>query len=177
MGDPASDGAFAPTQVDATDRSKDREHALGEGQDPWRCARWLPTHASVDNPLATFENPLRTPAESWLRFTRMKWIWVIVLVIIGVLAAIVAVEYLTVSIHALPSFIPGRHKGRGHYHKRGAVAALIAFVAFVIAGYLTYRNLRARPATTTPTSTGVGDGSADQLLSSPTPESGPVEGS
>ena len=72
----------------------------------------------------------------------MKWIWVIVLVIVGVLAAIVAFEYLTVSIHNLPSYIPGRHRGRGHYHKRGAGAALVALVAFVGAGFLTYRNLK-----------------------------------
>jgi hypothetical protein len=103
----------------------------------------------------------------------MKWIWVIVLVIIGVLAAIVAVEYLTVSIHALPSWIPG-HKvhGRGHYRKRGAGAAVIAFVAFVVAGYLTYRNLQTRPATSSTTGTGRGPSSADQLLSSPQADQG-----
>jgi uncharacterized membrane protein YidH (DUF202 family) len=107
----------------------------------------------------------------------MKWIWVIVLVIIGVLAAIVAVEYLTVAIHALPSWIPGRHPGRGHYHKRGAGAAVIAFVALVVAGYLTYRFLQTQPAATAgpPSSTATGQGSADQLLSSPAPEPGPVD--
>ena len=72
----------------------------------------------------------------------MKWLWVIVLVIVGILAALVAVEYLTVSIHAVPSFM-GRHRGRGHYRKRGAVAALIAIVAFVAAGYLIWRTRRA----------------------------------
>jgi hypothetical protein len=73
----------------------------------------------------------------------MKWIWVIVLAVIGILAAIVAVEYLTVSIHALPSFIPGRHPGHGHYHKRGAGAAIIALLAFIGAGFLAYRNVKA----------------------------------
>ncbi|HVA06831.1 MAG TPA: hypothetical protein VNG12_08835 [Acidimicrobiales bacterium] len=77
----------------------------------------------------------------------MKWVWVIVLVIIGALAAFVAVEYFTTAIHALPSYIPGRHRGRGHYHKRGAIAALIALVAFVGAGFLAYRNVRANNAT------------------------------
>ncbi len=72
----------------------------------------------------------------------MKWFWVIVLVIVGILAALVAVEYLTVSIHAVPTFM-GRHKGRGHYRKRGALAALIALIAFVAAGYLIYRTRRA----------------------------------
>jgi uncharacterized membrane protein YidH (DUF202 family) len=103
----------------------------------------------------------------------MKWIWVILLVIIGVIAAIVAVEYLTVSIHALPSWIPG-HKahGKGHYHKRGAIAAVIAFVAFVVAGYLTYRFMQARPATASTTDTTGSPGSTDQLLSSPQPDQG-----
>ncbi|MGH9081557.1 MAG: hypothetical protein ACRDYE_16035 [Acidimicrobiales bacterium] len=105
----------------------------------------------------------------------MKWIWVIILVIVGVLAAIVAVEYLTVSIHALPSWIPGRHHGRGHYHKRGAVAALIAFVAFVVAAYLTYRNLRTEASVPSSTTTLAGGDSAEQLLSSPAPEPGPAD--
>jgi hypothetical protein len=68
----------------------------------------------------------------------MKWIWVIVLVIVGILAAAVAIEYFTVSIHALPSFM-GQHHGRGHYRKRGAGAAFIALIAFVGAGYLFFR--------------------------------------
>jgi H+/Cl- antiporter ClcA len=98
----------------------------------------------------------------------MKWIAVVVLVIIGVLAAIVAFEYLTVSVHSLPSWIPGHHRGNGRYHKRGAVAAVIALVAFVVAGWLSYRFTRgARPAVAAaPVSTGE-PSSADQLLSNP----------
>jgi uncharacterized membrane protein YidH (DUF202 family) len=93
----------------------------------------------------------------------MKWIGVIVLVIIGILAAIVAVEYLTVSIHSLPSFIPGHHAGkRGHYHKRGAVAGFVAVVAFAVAGYLAYRFTRGRPH---PAAVAEGGASStDQLL-------------
>jgi hypothetical protein len=106
----------------------------------------------------------------------MKWIWVIVLVIIGALATFVAVEYLTVAIHALPSYIPGHHAGRGHYRKRGAGAIVIAVVAFAVAGYLAYRILQTQPAATAGTSSRVtGQGSADQLLSSPAPEPGPAD--
>jgi hypothetical protein len=77
----------------------------------------------------------------------MKWIWVIVLVVIGALAAFVAVEYLTVSIHNLPSYIPGHHPGRGHYHKRGAIAGFIALLALAGAGFLAYRIVRSDRAT------------------------------
>jgi len=82
----------------------------------------------------------------------MKWIGVIVLVIVGALAAYVAIEYFTVAIHALPSYIPGHktavagHHYRGHYRKRGAVAAVIALVAFVVAGFLAYRIVKADKA-------------------------------
>jgi H+/Cl- antiporter ClcA len=110
----------------------------------------------------------------------MKWIGVIILVIIGILAAIVAIEYLTVSIHSLPSWIPGHktghYKGRGHYHKRGAVAAVIALAAFVAAGYWAYRITRAgRPAVVAAGPSPAPDSSAEQLLSNPTPTDGDTE--
>jgi hypothetical protein len=66
----------------------------------------------------------------------MKMLAVLVLVILGVLAAITAGIYLAVPIHSLPSFIPGKHPVTGHYHKRGAAAAAIALVLFVAAGFL-----------------------------------------
>jgi hypothetical protein len=113
-------------------------------------------------------------------FHPMKWIPVIILVIVGALAAFVAVEYLTVSIHSLPSYIPGRKRGFGHYHKRGAIAAFIAFVAFVVAGFLAYRNTRgpstAPAGASASASAGAGEGSIDQILSSPSSEpKGPAE--
>jgi len=95
----------------------------------------------------------------------MKWIAVVVLVIIGVLAAVVAVEYLTVSIHSLPSFIPGRKHVPGHYHKRGAIAAVIALIAFAGAAVLAVRFRRQAPA---PAVTSAGD-----LLSGPGSTPGP----
>lgn len=84
----------------------------------------------------------------------MKWIPVIILIIVAGLAAFVAFEYFTVAIHALPSYIPGHestvhghhHPPRGHYRKRGAVAAVIAVILLVIAGWLTVRITRADKA-------------------------------
>ena len=64
---------------------------------------------------------------------------IIVLIIVGVVAAVFAFEYLTVAIHALPSWVPGKHHGRGHYHKRGAILAVVALACFGGAGYLIYR--------------------------------------
>jgi drug/metabolite transporter (DMT)-like permease len=102
-----------------------------------------------------------------LHSARMKWVIVVVLAIIGVLAAIVAIEYFVVPIHSLPSYIPGHQHTPGHYRKRGAVAALVAVVALVAAGVLAVRILRegAAPAAAS-------GSTADQLLgkSTPTPE-------
>jgi hypothetical protein len=99
----------------------------------------------------------------------MKWVLVIVLAIIGVLAAIVAIEYFTVPIHSLPSFIPGRHHTAGHYRKRGAAAALVAVVALVAAGILA---IRFRRQDTAAAPAPAQASSADQLLAKPpaTPE-------
>jgi len=73
----------------------------------------------------------------------MKWLGVIILVIVGVVAAFFAIEYLTVSIHQLPSFVPGHKNINGHYRKRGAIAAVIAVAAFAAAGYLAYKTTKA----------------------------------
>jgi uncharacterized membrane protein len=62
-----------------------------------------------------------------------KWVVSGIFAIVGVLALAAAVIYLTVPIHSLPSFMPGQHSGAGTYHKRGAIAAVIAVVLLVIA--------------------------------------------
>jgi len=102
----------------------------------------------------------------------MKWLGIIVLAIVGVVAAIVAVEYFTVPIHSLPSFIPGGHSGNrhyhkvnGHYHKRGAVAAVIAIAAFSAAGYWAYR-LR-RPKVAAPVAVAAPQSAAEALSVQP----------
>ncbi|MHB1518987.1 MAG: hypothetical protein ACYCVN_07960 [Acidimicrobiales bacterium] len=105
-----------------------------------------------------------------------KWIWVIILLIIAGVAAFVAFEYFTVSIHGLPSYIPGRkaalpgHPNRGHYRKRGAGAGLIAFVLLVIAGIWSLRIINQDKARRAPT-VASGPTADDLLASSPNPES------
>lgn len=106
-------------------------------------------------------------APGLLHSAGMKWVLVVVLAIIGVLAAIVAIEYFVVPIHSLPSFIPGHKATAGHYRKRGAAAALVAVVALVAAGLLAAR-FRREDAAAAPASAST----ADQLLAKPaaTPE-------
>jgi hypothetical protein len=81
------------------------------------------------------------------RVSAMKWFWIILLLVIGIVAAVFAFEYLTVGIGHLPSWVPGHaaHK-HGHLHKRGVVAAVVALAAFVGAGWLIYRNVQADKA-------------------------------
>jgi len=73
--------------------------------------------------------------------TPVKWVAVAVLLVIAILAAIAAIEWFTVPIHSLPSFM-GKKQIYGHYQKRGAAAALVAFIAVVGAIVLTVRFLR-----------------------------------
>ena len=89
----------------------------------------------------------------------MKWIWVILLVIIGAFFTYMAATYLTVSLGHLPHWFPGHkiptahhHKLRGHYRKGGAATALLAIIAFVAAAWIAFRKpgQGASGATTTP---------------------------
>jgi hypothetical protein len=108
----------------------------------------------------------------------MKWIGVIVLAIIGILAAIAAVEYLTLPIHSLPSMLGGKtnlvhgHHVRGHYHKRGYAAVVVAILALGGAIYWAIR-IRAQGAsgTAAPVKAGTAapTSSADSLLAQPAP--------
>ncbi len=109
----------------------------------------------------------------------MKWIGVAVLAVIGIIAAFVAIEYLVVPIHSLPTFLPGHKSGNGHYHKRGAIAAVVALVALGGAVLLAIRFTRpgsegAAPAPTAPV--GSASGSVDDLLGGPSPAPAADEG-
>ncbi len=103
----------------------------------------------------------------------MKWILVIALIVLGVIAAIVAIEYLTVPIYKLPSFMPGHglKLDTHHYTKRGALAGLVAIAAFVGAGILIARDRRsAAPAQKS-------SASAGDLLSGSDPDADSTPGS
>jgi hypothetical protein len=64
----------------------------------------------------------------------VRTLLVVLLVLIGLLAAATAVTYFVVPIHSLPSFIPGHLvHGNGHHVKRGILAAVIAVILWVAA--------------------------------------------
>jgi uncharacterized membrane protein len=64
----------------------------------------------------------------------VKWVLCAVCAVLGVIALIYAVIYLSVSIHSLPGFVPGKHVGvNGHYHKRAALTGVIGVVLIAVA--------------------------------------------
>jgi hypothetical protein len=65
-----------------------------------------------------------------------RWVIFAICAILGIIALIYAVIYLTVPIHSLPGFVPGKKMVNGHYHKRALVAGIIGVVLLVIAGYV-----------------------------------------
>lgn len=78
-----------------------------------------------------------------------KWWGVIVLAVIGVVALVFGIIYLTESLHQLPSFLGGTctlnkagHCKRGNHHSRGIVLIVVCLVCFGFAGYLAWRNQR-----------------------------------
>jgi hypothetical protein len=65
-----------------------------------------------------------------------RWIICTVCAILGVIGLIYAVIYLSVPIHSLPGFVPGKHDVNGHYHKRAALAGVIGVVLLAIAIFI-----------------------------------------
>ena len=63
-----------------------------------------------------------------------RWVICVVLAVLGVIALIYAVIYVSVGIHSLPGFVPGKKVGiNGHYHKRAALSGVIGIVLLAIA--------------------------------------------
>src|SRR5580704_296349 len=66
-----------------------------------------------------------------------RWVICIVCAVLGVIALIYAVIYVSVPIHSLPGFVPGKQVGNGgHYHKRALLAGIIGIVLLAIAVFL-----------------------------------------
>jgi uncharacterized membrane protein len=64
----------------------------------------------------------------------VKWVVCAVCAVLGVIALIYAVIYLSVSIHSLPGFVPGKEVGvNGHYHKRALLCGVIGVVLLAVA--------------------------------------------
>ena len=58
----------------------------------------------------------------------------VVIAVFGVLAAIAAILYFALPAHSLPALLPGRVAHiTGHRNRRGAGAAVVAVVLFVLA--------------------------------------------
>jgi drug/metabolite transporter (DMT)-like permease len=73
----------------------------------------------------------------WLvkgRAPKMKWLMIVLVAAVGVLAAVVAALYFAEPARSLPAFLPGHVSvGHGHRYKRGSVAAVGALILFVVA--------------------------------------------
>jgi len=70
----------------------------------------------------------------------MLWLIRIVLVVLGILAVVVGVIYLTEPIHSLPSFFPGHAlHGQSHHHTRGYAAIAVGVVLLIVAGIVRRR--------------------------------------
>ncbi len=97
-----------------------------------------------------------------------KWVVCAICAVLGIVALIYAVIYLTVGIHSLPGFVPGKEAYvNGHYHKRAALAGVIGIVLLVIAVVVAMRTGR---------STAPGVGSTPESSAGPTPQPAASEG-
>lgn len=65
-----------------------------------------------------------------------RWVGILLLVL-GVLAVIGGVVFLTVPAHSLPSFVPGHIAGSTRHHtKRGIAGVIVGVVLLVVGGIL-----------------------------------------
>ncbi len=75
--------------------------------------------------------------ESGARSSSGKRIGALILGIIGIVAIIVAIIYLTTAAGSLPSFIPGHiHGSTGHHPLRAGVAAVVGVILLVAAWWV-----------------------------------------
>ncbi len=81
-----------------------------------------------------------------------RWVICVVCAVLGVVALIYAVIYLSVPIHSLPGFVPGKRPVGGHYHKRALLVAIIGVVLLAIAVFfgMPARRSKVAPAGSAP---------------------------
>jgi multisubunit Na+/H+ antiporter MnhB subunit len=75
-----------------------------------------------------------------------RWITAAILAIIGLLAIVAAIIYLTVAAKSLPSFLGTLHHAAGHRSLRGIVALLVGLVLIGAAGWIAYYKPPASPS-------------------------------
>jgi uncharacterized membrane protein len=80
----------------------------------------------------------------------VRWVISIVCAVLGVIALIYAVIYVSVPIHSLPGFVPGKNPVSGHYHKRALLVAIIGIVLLAIAALVGLGPRRSAAAPTGP---------------------------
>lgn len=94
---------------------------------------------------------------------KWKWIAVIALFVVGILAAIVAIDWLTQPIHSVPSYLGGEAHKHGHFRRRGEALIVGAIIVLAVAIYLTIRFRREDAAASAPSggaAAAVGDATA-----------------
>lgn len=84
-----------------------------------------------------------------------KWAGVVVLGVIGILAIIVGIIYLTEPIHSLPAFLGGKHAVgnhhyRGNHKRRGEALIVVAVVVLGLTAYFVYRLVHSEPGRDAP---------------------------
>jgi type VI protein secretion system component VasK len=103
-----------------------------------------------------------------------RWVICAVFAVLGVIALIYAVIYVSVPIHSLPGFVPGQKPGGGHYHKRALLWAVIGVVLLAIAAFVAWGARRttaapAGPAAGPAVDQAAGAGKTTEAGDSPTP--------
>jgi uncharacterized membrane protein len=89
-----------------------------------------PAHGVVDFAGEPFEREEGSVSSS------ARWVVCAVLAVLGVIALIYAVIYVSVPIHSLPGFVPGKRAVDGHYHKRALLVAVIGIVLLAISVFV-----------------------------------------
>ena len=96
----------------------------------------------------------------------VKWVLCAVCAVVGVIALIYAVIYLSVPIHSLPGFVPGKTNVNGHYHKRAALTGVIGVVLIAVAVVIGISARRSATDQAGP-APGVPSGSEDKQIAQP----------